>query len=166
MVRGRERVAQFLGILGLVLTVFGLLTQLLVSEDEYHLVHGHLIIGALCLIVFLAGGGQRALSCYGQKSCWFWSWRISLFSTLCRAFGLFKLHRSSPRIHSLSIPPQTSFTLLLHRQRVYSLDLRDRLLREPFTSERLMPKPRLCSIATQSHQTFAGSLSILSRNQS
>ena len=57
-----ERVAQFLGILGLVLTVFGLLTQLLVSEDEYHLVHGHLIIGALCLIVFLAGGGQRALS--------------------------------------------------------------------------------------------------------
>lgn len=56
-----KRSVQFLGIFGLIAILFGLLTQLLVTVDEWALVPIHLIVGIVCLGVFLLGGGVSAL---------------------------------------------------------------------------------------------------------
>jgi hypothetical protein len=54
-----KRNTSFVGLSGLIIFTFGLLTYFLVSFDEYFFVVGHLGLGALLLIYFAALGGLR-----------------------------------------------------------------------------------------------------------
>ncbi len=62
----------YLGVLGLIVFAFGLLTYFLVSFDQYYFMHIHVALGVLLIVLFVVKGGLRPLgSAAAQRAAGF-----------------------------------------------------------------------------------------------
>ncbi len=111
-----KRTTKLIGLLGIVMTLFGLMGLYLVDLDEYYFTHTHLVVGVLCLGWFILRGGLPILGRAAAKRAAWFGGSVTLYSSLFLALlGLLNyavarhdpLHYDSTEQKVYTLAPQT-----------------------------------------------------------